>query len=127
MSVRTEQILRFLSVGDSFRPFIERDGELTLGDHFVFHDFLHDMTDRVVGRDAGLCTLVAGRTYLLNVTMELPDGCVTAQGFVEDRLGLLAVTGGTDRYRDVCGDVRISRSCEDGLDVTLRLTGIRQP
>ena len=125
MTVRTEQVLRLLSVGQGFQPFFTQDGEPALGDHFVFHDQLWDMTDRAVGRDAGLCTLVAGRTYLLNVTMELPAGSVTAQGFVEDQLGLLAVTGGTGSYRDARGDVRISQSCDDGLDVTLRLSGIR--
>ncbi len=80
-----------------------------------------------MGRDAGVCTLASDRSYQLNVTMELPGGCVTAQGFVENELGLLAVTGGTEIYRQVRGDVRIGKSGEEGLDVTLRITGVLAP
>jgi hypothetical protein len=122
-----EQVLRFLSVGQGFKLFAQQEGETTLGDHFVYYDVLQDVHDNVVGRDAGICTLVSDRSYQVNVTMELPGGCITAQGFVENELGLLAVTGGTESYRCVRGDVRISKSSEDGLDVTLRLTGVLHP
>ena len=129
MSVETlpstdETVLTFLSVGQGFRLFAQEEGKTTLGDRFVFHDDLQDADGAVVGRDAGLCTLVTERSYQLNVTMELPDGCITAQGFVEDQLGLLAVTGGTRNFRRVSGDVRISQSGDEGLDVTLRITGV---
>jgi hypothetical protein len=118
-----ERVLEFLSVGRGFRLFAQEEGKTTLGDHFVFHDDLQDADGTVVGRDAGLCTLVTENSYQLNVTMELPGGCITAQGFVEDQLGLLAVTGGTGTYRQVRGDVRISQSGDEGLDVTLRISG----
>ncbi|MEU6021887.1 hypothetical protein [Micromonospora sp. NPDC047134] len=123
----TEQVLRFLSVGAGFKPFAQQEGETTLGDHFVYHDLLRDMNDNVVGRDAGTCTLVTETSWQVNVTMELPEGCITAQGFVEDQLGLLAITGGTENYRYARGDVRISHSCDEGLDVTLRLSGVLRP
>ncbi|CAM5443083.1 MULTISPECIES: hypothetical protein [Streptomyces] len=122
-----ERVLRYLSVGKGFQLFAQEDGKTTLGDHFVFHDDLQDADGTVVGRDAGVCTLASDRSYQLNVTMELPGGCVTAQGFVENELGLLAVTGGTEIYRQVRGDVRIGKSGEEGLDVTLRITGVLAP
>ncbi|MFF8960038.1 hypothetical protein [Streptomyces sp. NPDC014894] len=122
-----ERVLRFLSVGQGFHLFAQEEGKTTLGDHFVFYDDLVDSDGTVVGRDAGVCTLASDRSYHLNVTMELPGGCVTAQGFVEDQLGLLAVTGGTESYRRVRGDVRISHSGAEGLDVTLRISGVLEP
>lgn len=120
-----EVIIRLLSVGQGFRLFAQQEGESRLGDHFVHHDVLRDGDGKDIGRDAGLCTLVSDTSHQLNVTMELPDGCITAQGFVREEVGLLAVTGGTEAYRNVRGDVLISRRSEEGLDVTLRLSGVR--
>ncbi len=59
----------------------------------------------------------------LTVTLSLPGGQVTAQGLEEPETdtNTIAITGGTDRYRDARGELRIHDADETTTDLTLVL------
>jgi hypothetical protein len=93
---------------------------LTLGDRDVFSDDLSETRGGdVIGYDAGECTAVRideefyEATFQCLVTASLPRGQITVQGLVTftngepDSPALLAVTGGTRRYRNATGQVRV--------------------
>jgi len=84
------------------------------GDRFVFAGDLYK-GDEKVGEDGGECTIVRleGEVATGNcvATLSLPGGQITVQGLVafadEQEPFKVAVTGGTGRYRDADGEMRI--------------------
>jgi hypothetical protein len=94
------------------------------GDTFVFtNDLLQG--NRKVGEDGGTCTVTrvdpnGAATFQCLGTNSLPGGHITVQGLTmsdTDR-EVLAITGGTGRYRRAHGEVRF----KEVSDMELRLT-----
>jgi hypothetical protein len=80
------------------------------GDLLTFHNPVFDRTDtRRVGRTHGECTrIVAGRSWECRWTTFLRRGALTVEGpFYDARSSVLAVTGGTGRFRDASGQLRL--------------------
>lgn len=81
------------------------------GDVLTFHNKVFDAKDRaVVGSDQGHCVRidpVAG-SYECLYTTSLPGGQVTVEGpFYDKRNSVLAITGGTGRYRAARGQLQL--------------------
>lgn len=96
------------------------EAEVNLGDRSVFtHDLYLD--DEKVGFDGGACTVVRledGEPYILcNVSMNLPDGSLTFQTFVNEVFPpppfYTAITGGTGAYRGARGEMHIDPASQD--------------
>jgi allene oxide cyclase len=80
------------------------------GDLLTFHNPVFDRTDsRRVGRTHGECTrIVAGDSWECRWTTFLRGGKLTVEGpFFDTRPSVLAVTGGTGRFRDARGQLRL--------------------
>lgn len=88
----------------------------SLGDQFVFTDDVYKKGE-LVGADHGTCTVLriedTDFTVQCVVTLVLDDkGQIAVQGavtFTEDETApfTLAITGGTDRFRDATGQVKV--------------------
>jgi hypothetical protein len=80
------------------------------GDILTFANDLFDRTDtHKVGTDQGYCIRVAvGTSYECNWTNSLAGGQITVEGpFLDAGDSTLAVTGGTGRYRDARGFMKL--------------------
>ncbi|MEV4511724.1 hypothetical protein AB0K00_22465 [Dactylosporangium sp. NPDC049525] len=106
------------------------DAEVNLGDRSVFtHDLFVD--DEKVGFDGGVCTVVRledGASYILcNVTMQLPDGTIAFQTFLDEKFPpppfFTAITGGTGAYKGASGEMHIDPASPDTHFYTVYLDG----
>jgi hypothetical protein len=82
----------------------------TAGDVLTFANEVFDRADaHKVGTDQGYCIrIVAGESYECNWTTILAGGQITAEGpFLDAGDSTLAVTGGTGRYRNVRGFLKL--------------------
>ena len=82
----------------------------SVGDILTFANEVFDRTDaRKVGTDQGYCIrVVAGTSYECNWTTILAGGQITVEGpFLDAGDSTLAVTGGTGRYRNVGGFMKL--------------------
>lgn len=114
-------------------------GTFSLGDRFVFSDDLY-RHGRKVGFDGGECILVrqdpaadgvvATVSFNCVVTLSLPKGQITLQALItnpvveEETSGrpfYVAVTGGTQAYRNVRGDAKLVDLAEGETRYNLRL------
>ena len=80
------------------------------GDILTFANEVFDRTDaRKVGTDQGYCIrVVAGTSYECNWTTILAGGQITVEGpFLDAGDSTLAVTGGTGRYRNAGGFMKL--------------------
>jgi allene oxide cyclase len=80
------------------------------GDVLTFANDVFDSADtRKVGSDQGYCVRVAvGRAYECNFTTMLAGGQITVEGpFFDVADSTLAVTGGTGRYRNARGFMKL--------------------
>jgi allene oxide cyclase len=80
------------------------------GDILTFANDVFDATDaQKVGTDQGYCIrVVAGTSYECNWTTVLAGGQITAEGpFFDAADSVLAVTGGTGRYRNARGFLKL--------------------
>jgi hypothetical protein len=76
------------------------------GNVLTFANDVFDTADRSkVGSDQGYCVrIVVGKTWECNWTTILPAGQITVEGpFSDTGNTVLAITGGTGRYRDARG------------------------
>lgn len=105
--------------------FIDEDSPgFSPGDRFVFaNDLFHH--GRKIGEDGGACTVtrVSGTgnaTFQCLGTNALPGGHITAQGLTtsEGTREVLAITGGTGRYKTASGEVRFTEVDDGTLDLT---------
>jgi len=109
------------------------EGEFGLGDRFVFAEDLFEGGVKV-GEDGGECTVVRfveetqSATVQCVVTVSLPKGQLTVQGFItfvgEDDapVSVLPVTGGSGAYKTARGEVKVEPGeNEDRLTFTLVL------
>ncbi|UGS34342.1 dirigent protein [Capillimicrobium parvum] len=86
------------------------------GDILTFANEVFDRTDaRKVGTDQGFCIrVVVGTSFECNWTTLLADGQITVEGpFLDAGDSTLAVTGGTGRYRNARGFMKL-HSLENG-------------
>ncbi len=80
------------------------------GDILTFANEVFDRTDaRKVGTDQGYCIrVVVGASYECNWTTILAGGQITVAGpFLDAGDSTLAITGGTGRYRDASGFMKL--------------------
>ena len=80
------------------------------GDILTFANEVFDAADaRKVGTDQGYCVrIVAGESYECNWTTSLAGGQITVEGpFLDAGDSTLAVTGGTGRYRNARGFMKL--------------------
>jgi allene oxide cyclase len=88
----------------------------TAGDTLTFANEVFDRADaHNVGTDQGYCVrVVVGESYECNWTTILASGQITVEGpFLDAGDSTLAVTGGTGRYRDAGGVMKL-HSLENG-------------
>ena len=121
------------------------EGTFSLGDRFVFSDDLYRHGQKV-GHDGGECVLVrhdaaqgeapASFTFNCVVTLSLPGGQLTVQALftasgeeaqaaggeppMQDAIPL-AITGGTERYRNARGDATLTELPDGGSRIRLRI------
>jgi allene oxide cyclase len=80
------------------------------GDVLTFANEVFDRKDqRKVGTDQGYCIrVVAGTSYECNWTTFLPGGQLVVEGpFLDAGDSVLAITGGTGRYRNARGEMEL--------------------
>lgn len=106
----------FLHFRMLFSPFfmldLGRKGP-SIGDQIISHDHVLNNTGAIVGHDAAVCTVSDPKRPEANcvVSFRLPGGIVTAQFLnTPPPEKLAAITGGTERFRGVSGEVRIVES-----------------
>jgi hypothetical protein len=96
------------------------------GDSFIFANSLYSRGHKV-GEDGGACTVVraasGGTTFQCLGTNTLPGGQLTAQGLTtaDATREVLAITGGTGRYKTARGEVRITEVSDTELALTFRI------
>lgn len=110
------------------------DADFSEGDQFVFtNDLLRGGTK--VGEDGGWCivtrlTKEGANTWECHGVNSLPGGLITVQGIVtygpDEEIKAepyqFAITGGTGRYRDAGGTVRIEEVSPEKLRLTFRIS-----
>jgi allene oxide cyclase len=82
----------------------------SVGDVLTFANEVYDAADaKEIGTDQGYCVrVVAGAAYECTWTTMLPGGQIVVAGpFFDARDSTLAITGGTGRYRDARGVMRL--------------------
>lgn len=123
--VGTEVSSQFLDLGEA---------DFSEGDQFVFtNDLLRG--DTKVGEDGGWCivtrlTQEGANSWECHGVNSLPGGLITVQGSVTYAPGeelkaepyQFAITGGTGRYRDAGGTVRIEEVSPEKLRLTFRIS-----
>lgn len=115
-----------------FRPFADNYVDIgargpSIGDPIVFDDRLLNHSGRVVGTEAGTCTVTTVladgfRTHCVG-TARLPGGQIAFQGLVSNApVKRLAVVGGTGRYRNAAGTLVLTELGHDEAGtLTIRL------
>ncbi len=87
------------------------------GDVLTFANEEFDETDtRMVGTNQGYCIRIeVGKSYECNWTSFLPGGQITVEGpFYDGDPSVLAITGGSGRYRRARGEMELSAYGDDG-------------
>jgi hypothetical protein len=116
---------------DKEKPFaiiqlVEREHDLTfqdngtpgpsLGDRLVFTSDLFDTDGNQVGRDGADCVVVrldasqppaTQQVVQCTVSVQLPDGEITAQGLAQGTENTFAINGGTGAYRTARGEALV--------------------
>ena len=103
----------------------------SLGDQFVFSGDLFRSGEKV-GIDGGVCTIVrleprVSATSQCVATAELPKGQITVQGlltFTEETEGepfRLAITGGTGKYKEAQGELKVVEISETESELTFKI------
>jgi hypothetical protein len=116
------QTIRFLDVAVPEKSAFVDVGEegASAGDMFVFENELRKRGDtKRIGRFAGVCTsLVSPGLFSCRGTLELARGTVEVATLVDFGAGgpiVAAVTGGTEAFRHVRGQMRLSEEIEPGV------------
>jgi hypothetical protein len=85
-------------------------GDDTTGDLLTFANDVYDARDRhVVGTDQGECVrIVPGESWECRWVTFLEHGSITVEGpFYDSGDSVLAITGGTGKYKDARGQMRL--------------------
>ena len=110
------------------------EADFSEGDQFVFtNDLLRG--NKKVGEDGGWCTVTrltqeGANTWECHGVNSLPGGLITVQGLVtygpDEEIRAepydFAITGGTGRYREAGGTVRIQEVSPEELRLTFRIS-----
>jgi allene oxide cyclase len=92
----------------------------SVGDILTFaNDLFNDGDDTsVIGTDSGYCVrTIVGKTWECTWTTNLPDGAVMVQGsFMDSGESYFAITGGTRRYQNASGQMRLVWRNEAGTE-----------
>jgi hypothetical protein len=116
--INKQMNLRFLDVGDKFAFVDTAAGDA--GDLFIFENQLRNRADtKTLGRFIGSCTtLVTPGLTSCRGTLELAKGTIELAAAVDFAAGgriFAAVTGGTKRYENVRGEVKLSEEVSPGV------------
>lgn len=122
----SSRTIRLKEVTTEFAVIDLGDAGPSVGDMFTFHGELFDRHCDEVGTDAGTCTqtTAAGESHCV-VTVHLAGGDIASQGLIGNAeipfSAAFAVTGGTGKYRDVDGQIRVEQVSEEEAHFTVRL------
>ncbi|MGH3159630.1 MAG: allene oxide cyclase barrel-like domain-containing protein [Streptosporangiaceae bacterium] len=128
MSATEQKVIKLVARPVRREVYKNGENEVNLGDRSVFtHEISLD--GEPVGFDGGVCTVVrldGGHSYIVcNVSMNLPDGIIAFQTFVEEVFPpppfFAAVTGGTGAYRGARGEMHIDPASPETHFYTLYL------
>jgi hypothetical protein len=89
------------------------------GNVLTFDNDVFDSADaKKVGSDQGYCVrIVVGKSWECNWTTFLPDGQITVEGpFSDTGKTVLAVTGGTGKYRNARGEMELKYHTPTGTE-----------
>ena len=89
------------------------------GNVLTFANDVYDAADKhKVGTDQGYCVrIVVGQTWECNWTTFLPDGQITVEGpFSDTGDTVLAITGGTGKYRNARGAMDLKYHTPSGTE-----------
>ena len=100
----------------------------TAGNVLTFaNDVFNESNTRKVGSDQGYCIrIVVGKTWECNFTTFLKGGQITAEGpFSDSGNTVLAITGGTGKYRNARGsmDLEYHNAAGTAFDFVFHLHG----
>ena len=90
-----------------------------VGNVLTFANPVYDKKDaKQVGTDQGYCIrIVVGKTWECNWTTFLPKGQITVEGPFSDTGGtVVAITGGTGKYRNGRGSMELRYHNQDGTE-----------
>jgi len=121
--ITTGRTIRLVAHEDAFRLVNVGSKRFGPGDYFVFEETLRDRdSGQVVGHDSVKCT-VNFTTFMCQGTFLLDGmGNVEISGAVtEHGKRLLAVTGGTERYQNARGQLRVGAESAGTTNLTLQL------
>ena len=93
--------------------------EDAVGNVLTFANPVYDKKDaKQVGTDQGYCIrIVVGETWECNWTTFLPKGQITVEGpFSDTGDTVVAITGGTGKYRNVRGSMELRYHNQDGTE-----------
>ncbi|MFN8470067.1 MAG: allene oxide cyclase family protein [Caldilineaceae bacterium] len=102
----------------------------SVGDTLGFANPVYDADNQVqVGTDNGSCIrTAAGEAWECIWTLILPDGQITVEGpFYDAKDSMMAVTGGTDAYREVRGQMLLHSRNDQGSEFDFTYTLILPP
>lgn len=121
--ITTGKTIRLVAHEDAFRLVNVNSKRFGPGDYFVFEETLRGRdSGRVVGHDSVQCT-VDFTTFLCAGTLSFDGkGNVEISGALGERgKQLLAVTGGTERYQNARGQLRVGGGSGNTTNLTLEL------
>jgi hypothetical protein len=107
-----------------------------VGEQFAFTDDISFLSkpNQIVGQHSGSCTLVRESPgndpdiFQCEATYDLPDGQVTARGLVAlprpaGQTDAFAISGGTGKYDNLRGEVRVTKVNEAEADYEFKTQG----
>ena len=102
----------------------------SVGDVLGFANPVYDADNKIqVGTDNGACTRTAvGEAWECMWTLTLPDGQITVEGpFYDAKDSIMAITGGTDAYREARGQMSLHSRNAEGSEFDFTYTLILPP
>merc|ERR1712183_987710 len=86
-----------------------QEGQIKAGDITVWNNELYNGDNvKKVGNILGYCIFLPELVYECSATLRLDHGSIMLQGVYLDNPDYLAVTGGTQCYNDIIGEVRVN-------------------
>ncbi len=121
--ITTAKTIRLVAHEEAFKLIDVGRRGFSPGDYFVFEETLRDRdSGQVVGHDSVQCT-VNFTTFMCAGTLSLNGkGNVEISGAISEHgKQLLAVTGGTERYQNARGQLRVGGGSGNTTNLTLQL------
>lgn len=121
--ITTSKTIRLVAHQDAFKVIDVGRRGFSPGDYFVFEETLRNRdSGQVVGHDSVQCT-VNFTTFMCAGTLSLNGkGNVEIYGAISEHgKQLIAVTGGTERYQNARGQLRVGGGSGNTTNLTLQL------